>query len=158
MSRVDTVSRHIAADAPRVYAALIDPEAMSVWRPPAGMRGEVLASDARPGGTFRMALHYDDPHQQGKSGDGRDVFESRFVSLVENEKVVEAIDFSSADPAFSGTMTITTTLDALPDGTEVTIACTDVPPGIGQADHVAGLTSTLGNLAAWCEALASKKE
>jgi hypothetical protein len=37
-------------------------------------------------------------------------------------------------------------------GTEVTVTATDVPPGIDQADHEAGIASSLANLAAYVEA------
>ncbi len=151
MSRIDSVSRFIAADTGTIYAALTDPHAMAHWRAPGGMRGEVLSSDARPGGSFRMALHYDDTSIAGKSGGNADIFESRFIEMIAGETVIEEIDFVSDDPQFSGTMTITTTLVPVSGGTEVTIACTNVPPGIGQADHIAGLTSSLNNLAAYCK-------
>lgn len=150
MTRIDSASRVIAANAHTIYAALTDPQAMAHWRAPEGMHGEVLSAEARPGGKFRMALHYDDPAQEGKSGGNSDIFESRFVSLIADERVVEEVDFVSDDPAFSGTMIITTSLAIRPEGTEVTIACTNVPPGISQADHIVGLTSSLDNLATWC--------
>ncbi|WP_127145641.1 SRPBCC domain-containing protein [Pelagibacterium montanilacus] len=150
--RTDSASRIIAAEPPRIYAALIDPEAMVEWRPPTGMRGEVLGFDPRPGGTLRMALHYEDRSVPGKSGDGSDVFESRFVALDPGRRVTEAIDFSSNDPAFSGTMTMTTSLVSSDAGTEVTITCTGVPTGISPEDHAIGLASTLDNLALYCEA------
>jgi uncharacterized protein YndB with AHSA1/START domain len=149
MSRTDSASTIITADAATLYAALTDPYAMAQWRVPNGMRGEVLEADPQAGGRFRMALHYDDPEQKGKTGDGWDVFESRFIELVENERVVEAIEFTSPDPDFSGTMIVVTTLEAAPGGTRVTLTCTDVPSGIGRADHIAGLTSSLNNLAAY---------
>jgi len=150
MSRIDSASRFIEADAQTLYAALTDPHAMAQWRAPGGMRGEVLSADAKPGGGFRMALHYDDPDHKGKSGGNSDIFESRFVSLIVDRQVVEEIDFVSDDPQFSGTMTIATTLVPRPQGTDVTITCSNVPPGIGKADHITGLTSSLDNLAAFC--------
>ncbi len=36
-------------------------------------------------------------------------------------------------------------------GTEVTVTATDVPPGISQADHEAGIASSLANLASYVE-------
>jgi aclacinomycin oxidase len=39
----------------------------------------------------------------------------------------------------------------VPDGTLVRIVCTDVPPGIREEDHAAGLASSLQNLAAFVE-------
>lgn len=150
MSRVDRATQIIRAAPETIYGALVDPQAMTQWRPPAGMTGEVLSFDARPGGILRMALHYRDPAIGGKTGAGSDIFESRFVELVPEKRVVEAIDFTSDDPAFSGTMTVTTTLEKGPEGTQVTIACSNVPSGIHQQDHLTGMTSTLENLARYC--------
>ncbi|MET3925975.1 SRPBCC domain-containing protein [Devosia sp. 2618] len=150
MSRTDSVTYTIEATPETIYAALVDPDAMAIWRPPAGMTGKVLDFDPTPGGRLRMALDYDDPAQHGKSGDNRDIFESRFVKLIPNESVVEEVAFDSRNPAFAGIMTVTTSLSLGTGGTEVTIACTNVPSGIGEADHLAGLASTLENLARYC--------
>ncbi len=57
--------------------------------------------------------------------------------------------FESDDPAFAGTMTIAWTLAPVPGGTSVRVVCENVPHGIAQEDHVAGLSSTLANLAAF---------
>ncbi|WP_268741775.1 SRPBCC domain-containing protein [Paenibacillus vortex] len=48
-------------------------------------------------------------------------------------------------------MTMTWTLTALAEGTEVTIVCENVPEGIRQEDHEEGLNSSLHNLAVFTE-------
>jgi hypothetical protein len=48
-------------------------------------------------------------------------------------------------------MTITWTFTPADGGTEVTVVAEDVPDGISQADHDAGLRSSLENLAALVE-------
>lgn len=121
------------------------------WRPPKGMKGEMLAFDAREGGSYRMALIYEDQSIQGKSSSNVDVVEGRFQELVPGKRMVEVVTFESDDPAFAGEMTITTTLTPIPGGTEVQIVCENVPSGISAADHEAGLTSTLQNLATYTE-------
>jgi uncharacterized protein YndB with AHSA1/START domain len=40
MARTDTASRVIAAPLDRVFAALVDPEALTAWLPPDGMSGK----------------------------------------------------------------------------------------------------------------------
>jgi uncharacterized protein YndB with AHSA1/START domain len=92
-----------------------------------------------------------DPEVQGKTSDHADTFEGRFVGLLPGERIVEEIDFVSDDPAFRGTMTITTTFRPVSGGTEVTVVCEDVPEGIGESDHKAGIASSLANLAAFVE-------
>lgn len=46
--------RAIAARPERVYAALVDPDALAAWRPPDGMSGRFERLDGRPGGSYRM--------------------------------------------------------------------------------------------------------
>ena len=121
------------------------------WRPPAGMRAEVYAFDAREGGGYRMAFVYEDASVRGKTGENADVFEGRFVELVPKVRIVERVVFRSDDPAFAGAMTVTTTLTPVPGGTEVGIVCENVPAGIRAEDHQVGMASTLANLAAFVE-------
>jgi len=54
--RTDSASRFIAANAGAIYRAFVDPTAWTQWLPPSGMSGEIYDFDARPGGTYRMAL------------------------------------------------------------------------------------------------------
>src|ERR1700761_2523593 len=60
MARTDTASRIIAAPPELVYAALVDPEALTAWLPPDGMSGRFERFDARPGGSYRLVLTYAD--------------------------------------------------------------------------------------------------
>lgn len=73
------------------------------------------------------------------------------MELVPDERIVQLVEFDSDNPAFAGAMTMTWTLAAVPGGTNVTILCANVPEGILQEDHDAGLRSTLENLAAFAE-------
>ncbi|PZF85800.1 SRPBCC family protein [Jiangella anatolica] len=152
MTRTDTAARVIAAPAERVYAALVDPDALVAWLPPEGMSGRFERFDARPGGSYRLVLTYDDAADApGKTTDGSDVVETRFVELVPGVRVVTATDFVSDDPAFAGTMTMTWALTPVDGGTRVDIRADDVPGGISAADHAAGMGSSLANLAAHLE-------
>lgn len=151
--RIDRVSRVIEASAARIYAALVDPAAIVAWRPPKGMTARIHLFEPRVGGRYRMALFYGGGDGgRGKSTDASDVVNGRFAELVPDRLMVEQVEFLSEDPAFAGTMTITTRLRPLPDGsTEVTVACEDVPPGIAPADHEQGMRSSLDNLADFTE-------
>lgn len=152
MGRTDSASRVVAAPTDIVYAALVDPDALVVWLPPDDMSGRFEAYDLRPGGSSRMVLTYDDPDAaQPKSGDGSDVVDTRFVDVVPGERLVQAVDFVSDDPAFAGTMTMTWAVAAVEGGTRVDIRADDVPVGIRAEDHAAGLASSLANLAAHVE-------
>lgn len=153
VARTDSASRVIGAAPERVFAALVDADALAHWLPPRGMSGRFERFDARPGGSYRLVLTY----KTGSSGSGKatpdsDVVEARFVDIVPNVRVVQAVDFVSDDPAFAGTMTMTWELSVENNRTRVEITADDVPSGIGPEDHVAGMESTLANLAAYVEA------
>lgn len=149
--RTDTASRVIRASPRTIYRAFVDPDAWVSWIPPGGMTGRIEAFDARVGGGYRMTLTYEDRSIAGKSTQHSDVVEGRFVELIPDERVVQAVEFQSDDPGFAGTMTMTWALRTVQGGTEVTITCENVPEGISQQDHDEGLKSTLGNLAAFTE-------
>jgi uncharacterized protein YndB with AHSA1/START domain len=150
MGRTDSASRVIAAPPDTVYAALVDPDALTSWLPPDGMTATMERYDARPGGSYRMVLRYADASgAPGKTTADADVVESRFVELVPGERVGQAVDFVSDDPAFHGTMTMTWQVEAVAGGTRVEVRADDVPTGISAEDHAAGLTSSLANLAAY---------
>lgn len=152
MTRTDTASRVIAAPAERVYAALVDPDALTTWLPPDGMTGKLERFDARPGGSFRLVLTYADPsNAPGKATADSDVVEARFVDIVSGTRVVLAVDFVSDDPAFAGTMTMTWEVSTVDTGTRVEFRADDVPVGIRAEDHAAALASSLANLAAYVE-------
>jgi len=116
------------------------------------MTGRFDYFDARPGGVYRLTLTYADRSERpGKTTVESDVVEARFVDIVPNVRVVQAVDFVSDDPAYSGTMTMTWELVPAGDATCVEIRATNVPAGISAADHMAGLTSSLDNLARYLE-------
>jgi uncharacterized protein YndB with AHSA1/START domain len=152
MSRTDSAARVIAASPERVFAALVDPDALTEWLPPTGMSGRFERFDARPGGSYRLVLTYGDAGSgAGKTTADSDVVEARFVDIVPGARVVQAVDFVSDDSAFAGTMTMTWQVTAEPDGARVEIRADDVPAGISAEDHAAGLTASLANLAAYLE-------
>lgn len=151
--RTDTGSRLIHATPAAIYRAFLDPDAVAAWRPPQGMTAKVYAFEPRAGGVFRMAFIYADggAANAGKTTDDADVFEGRFAELIPDERIVEVVRFESNDPGFGGEMTLTTTLRAVAEGTEVTVMIANVPAGISQADHEAGIASSLENLARYVE-------
>src|SRR6059058_355419 len=147
MPRTDTASRVIAAPPEHVYAALVNPEALTAWLPPTGMTGTFERFDPRPGGSYRLVLTYADASASpGKATADTDIVESRFIDLVPGVRVVQAVDFVSDDPAYAGTMTMRWELAGDDGGTRVDIIAEDVPDGIDADDHAAGLAASLTNL------------
>jgi uncharacterized protein YndB with AHSA1/START domain len=142
----------IAAPPGRVWAALVDPAALMAWLPPGEMTGRFERFDARPGGSYRLVLTYADASgAPGKANADSDIVEARFIDIVPGERVVQAVDFVSDDPAYAGTMTMTWEVTVADAGTRVDIVAEDVPDGISAEDHAAGLASSLTNLAAYLE-------
>jgi uncharacterized protein YndB with AHSA1/START domain len=142
----------MAAPPGRVWAALTDPKALLAWLPPDGMTGRFERFDARPGGSYRMVLTYlDASGAPGKATADSDIVEARFVDIVPGERVVQAVDFVSDDPAYAGTMTMTWEVTAVDAGTRVDIVAEDVPDGVSAEDHAAGLASSLTKLATYVE-------
>jgi uncharacterized protein YndB with AHSA1/START domain len=116
------------------------------------MTGRFERFDARPGGSYRLVLEYDDSSPGvGKSSQDADVVEARFLEIVPSVRVVQAVDFESDDPAFGGTMTMTWELSREQRGTRVEIRADDVPSGISPEDHAVGMQSSLANLASFVE-------
>lgn len=135
----------------RVFAALVDRDALEAWLPPGNMTGRFEHFDPRPGGSYRLVLTYAGPAAQAKTSADSDIVEVRFVDVVAGDRVVQAVDFVSDAPEFAGTMTMTWTVRAEAGGTRVEIVAEDVPEGISAADHAEGLASSLANLARFVE-------
>lgn len=110
---------------------------------------EIQVFEPRIGGRFQMTLIF--ASTPGKSTDNTDVVVGRFVDLVPRQRIVQAFEFDSPDPAFAGTMTMRWELESAAGGTVVTVVAESVPPGISQADHEAGMHSSLAHLAAYVE-------
>jgi uncharacterized protein YndB with AHSA1/START domain len=146
------VSRLVNAARPAVYRALLDADAVAVWRVPDGMRAQVHEFEAREGGRFRISLTYDDPGRIGKSAAHTDTYHGHFTRLVPDERVVEVLEFETDDPALRGTMTMTTTLTDTDGGTEVVMTHDGLPDSVSPADNELGTRMALANLAQWVEA------
>jgi len=151
-SSATRTSRLIHASPAALYHACTDPAALAAWRAPGDMTGKVHNYDGRVGGGYTMSLYYPatDP-ARGKSGDREDRFTARYVELAPPTKIVETITFDAADPALTNELTMTVTFQAKGDGTEVTIAFDNLPPGIRPEDNELGTQSSLAKLARYVE-------
>jgi len=145
------ITRRVNAPRPKVYRALLDPRAVGTWMVPTGMTSQVHEFDPREGGAFRISLTYDAPRATGKTSAHTDTYHGRFIELVPDRKVVEAVEFETADPAMQGEMTITFSLADADGGTEVAAVHDRLPPGLSPADNEAGWRSSLAKLAALVE-------
>jgi uncharacterized protein YndB with AHSA1/START domain len=143
-----TTSRHFDAPRSRVYAALVDAEAIRQWKVPREMTSEVHAFDGREGGGFRISLTYTSPDRTGKSTAHTDTYTGRFERLVLDELVVEVDEFETDDPSLQGPMTITISLaDAGGGGTVLQAVHDGLPDGVRPEDNEAGWRESLERLA-----------
>jgi uncharacterized protein YndB with AHSA1/START domain len=145
------ISRQVKAPRTKVYSALVDADAIAKWKVPDGMTSHVHAFEGREGGKFRISLTYDAPTGIGKTTAHTDTYHGRFVKLVPNERVVEVVEFETADPALRGEMTITITLADADGGTELLAVHDGLPPGLSPADNETGWRMALAKLAALVE-------
>jgi uncharacterized protein YndB with AHSA1/START domain len=146
------ISYHVKAPRAVVYRALLDARAIATWMVPDGMTSQVHAFDGREGGSFRISLTYDAPTETGKTSAHTDTYHGRFVKLIPNEQVVEAVEFETDDPAMLGEMTMTITLaDADDGGTDLLAAHDNLPPGLSATDNETGWRMSLAKLAALVE-------
>jgi uncharacterized protein YndB with AHSA1/START domain len=146
-------SKLIKASPEALYRAFTDPTALAIWLAPGDMTGEVHSFDYRVGGGYQMSLYYpaSEETMRGKTSDREDRYTARFVELTPPRRIVEAITFDSADPAFAGEMIMEIALEAAEHGTTVSIVFKDIPPGIRPADNQAGTQSALEKLARYVE-------
>lgn len=129
-----------------LYRALIDPDAVSAWMFPDGMSIRIHHFEPKVGGRFRISLTYEGGSGVGKSSARTDTYHGRFVDLVPNERVVEALEFETADPSMRGEMTITFALAEAAGSTELSAWHENVPPGISPADNETGWRMSLARL------------
>jgi uncharacterized protein YndB with AHSA1/START domain len=117
------------------------------------MTSLVHAFDGREGGAFRISLTYDAPSGIGKTTAQTDTYHGRFVKLQPDEKIIEAIEFETANPAMQGEMTVTISfVDAEEGGTDVLAVHDGLPPGLSPADNETGWRLSLAKLAELVEA------
>jgi uncharacterized protein YndB with AHSA1/START domain len=148
-------TQHVNAPRAAVYRALVDPIARATWMVPDGMTSHVHAFDAREGGGYRISLTYDAPDAIGKSTAHTDTFHGRFVTLVPDVRVAEAVEFESSDPAMQGEMTIAYALTDDAGGTRIDAVHEGLPRGVRPDDNELGWRMSLAKLARLVEAAAT---
>ena len=148
VGRTDRADYFAAAGPDAVWAALTDPARVALWLPPEGMTARVHHWETWEGGRLRVTLaHRDAAAHPGKTGEGADEVEGRFLDVSAPSRVVWATRFDSEDPAFAGEMTMVWTLTAEGSGTRIAVEARDVPEGISPGDHAEGLAASLRQLA-----------
>lgn len=142
--RADSASRTIHAPRKSVFDAIVDPEAVQQWVPPASAHAKLERFEPRPGGAFVMTLDFpDDGTTKRKTTCNSDRVEGTFAEVLPPQRIRQQFTFVSDDPRFAGTMIMTWRLAEVVSGTLVTVTASDVPPGISAEDHQKGMNSSL---------------
>jgi len=115
------------------------------------MTSQVHEFEPRVGGSFRISLTYEAPRALGKSSAHTDTYHGRFVELVPDERVVQVMEFETADPSMKGEMMVTFMLSRAAHGTDLVAFHENVPPGVSPADNETGWRMSLDKLAALVE-------
>lgn len=145
------IKRHIKAPRPTVYRALLTSDMVEQWMVPEGMTIQIHEFDGREGGRFRVSLTYTMTRRTGKTSQNADTYHGRFVKLVPNEMVVEAVEFETEDPRLQGEMAVILTLMDADGGTNLVAVHENLPPGLSPADNEVGWQMALSKLAALAE-------
>ena len=102
----------------KLYRAFLDPDAMVKWLPPHGFTGKVHHLEAKVGGTFRMSF------TNFGSGNSHS-FGGEYLELVPNARIRHTDKFD--DPNLPGQMQVTSSLQPVSCGTELSIVQEGVP-------------------------------
>lgn len=149
--RVDRAERVVAAKPNEVFAAWTDAAALAECLPPQGATMTIEQFAPKPGGALVFVLHFGAGEDHGKTDARSDRVVGRFLELDPPTHLAIAVAFDSDDPRYFGTMRMDWTFRPDDGGTRVSVAASDVPPGIAPEDHREGLRSSLANLARYIE-------
>ena len=148
MRQTTNNSLEIKATQEEIYNAITNPAALEIWQAPGEMTAKVHNFDLRIGGGYEMSLFYPDNETEmtGKTTGKEDKFTARFIELIPNRKIVQAINFDTSNPDFMGEMIMELVLDPTDAGTNVTFTFKNLPIGIRPADNEEGTMSSLNKL------------
>jgi uncharacterized protein YndB with AHSA1/START domain len=140
------IARHLEASRPRVFAALLEQDAIASWRMPPGMTIEIHHLEPVEGGQFRVSLTYQGATGQGKTSAGTDTYHGRYLRIVPDEEIVEVLEFESDDPGLQGEMVIGYRLADAGAGTELTVVHDPLPPALSPELNELGWNESLDRL------------
>jgi uncharacterized protein YndB with AHSA1/START domain len=100
-----------------------------------------------------MCLQYpeSDNNSPGKTTSKEDRYRTNFLELIPGERILQSINFDTAEEQFQGEMIMDVTLKEKDNGTLVTITFENIPDGVTPEDNEKGTESSLQKLAALFE-------
>ncbi|MDX1611654.1 MAG: SRPBCC domain-containing protein [Candidatus Thermoplasmatota archaeon] len=139
-----TVERTIQAPIERVFRAFTDPEEIAKWYHPGPMTTEVTTWEAQEGGAFDITM-IASPEMELEEGDpGRYRTTGTFREVQPNERLVHTWRWEGMDDEES---LVTVELEAVEEGTHVTLTHTKLADRESVESHAEGWGSCLENLA-----------
>lgn len=124
-----TVNRVIEAPTERVYEAFLTPDDIAVWSPPEGFRAEVQEVEPEEGGSFRV--------ENIGEAEGMEQYSHTFEGTYQELKRGEKIVWTDESGEGENSSTVTVTLNAVPDGTEVTLRLDGISEDVAEEYGVA---------------------
>ncbi|WP_313125261.1 SRPBCC domain-containing protein [Proteiniclasticum ruminis] len=129
-----------------VYETMLDPSKICFWRAPKDMECTLHEFQPFVGGWIRISLTYLDDTQVGKTGEHTDTYHGRFMELKPYEKIVEELQFESAEESLKNRMTLTFLLEEIEEGTKLTVIHEGLPESISMKDNELGWLEALEQL------------
>lgn len=129
-----------------VYETMLDPLKICFWRVPKDMGCTIHEFQPSVGGRVRISLTYLDDTQVGKTGEHTDTYHGRFMELKPYEKIVEELQFESAEESLKNRMTLTFLLEEIEEGTKLTVIHEGLPESISMKDNELGWLEALEQL------------
>lgn len=141
-------SRIVFAPEEAVYGAMTDLDQIRVWLLPDGEDICIETFDLRPGGRFRVSF--------GRGGDCPvQAINGRFIDIVRDQQIVQALELESPLRGFTGTMRIIWSLEDVPEGTCLRLTACDTPPGLDAEWLIGQFEATLDRLGLLIERMPS---
>ena len=141
-------SRIVFAPEDTIYGAMTDLDQVRLWLLPDGGDIDIDKFDLRPGGRFRIAFGgSEDCPVQAVTG--------RFVDIVRDLQIVQAVELESPLRGFTGTMRLIWSLEDVPQGTCLRLVARDTPPGLDAEWVTRQFEATLDRLALLVERMPS---
>lgn len=141
-------SRVVFAPEDTLYGAMTDVDQLTLWLLPDGDNVRLDTFDLRPGGRFRVEFGH------GAECPVRAV-NGRFVDIVRDQQIIQAVELESALRGFGGTMRLTWNLEDIAEGTCLRLTAQDTPPGLDGEWLTRQFEATLDRLALLVERMPS---
>jgi uncharacterized protein YndB with AHSA1/START domain len=131
------LKRHLKATPERVFDALTRAEELAAWFGPEAVTIRNLEADPRPGGAYRLEMHYEDGSFYGLAG--------RYLEVERPSRLVMTWVWENGDYAGQETL-VSIVLRPAPDGTLLELTHENLAGIEARDKHEGGWSSTFDSL------------